>query len=85
MHLITLCIPCIALVNCGHLLHMRLDHVEPKMEIQVGQVQWVFGGSQASSCENTNIVVIKENPGTFNQCSLSFNLNLSLCFNLFVH
>jgi hypothetical protein len=33
MHHITLCTPCIALFNCGHLLHMRVDHVEPKIEI----------------------------------------------------
>jgi hypothetical protein len=35
MHNITLCTPCIALVNGGHLLHMRVDHAKPKLEIQV--------------------------------------------------
>jgi hypothetical protein len=36
-----------------------MDHAESKTEIQVLQVRWVFGGPQASSCEDTNIVVIK--------------------------
>jgi hypothetical protein len=40
-----------------------MDHMEPKMEIQVRQVQWVFGGPQASSYEDANIVVIKASPG----------------------
>jgi hypothetical protein len=56
--------PYIALVNCGHLLHMRIDHAEPEFEAE--QVQWVFGGPQASSCEDANIVVIKASPGASN-------------------
>jgi hypothetical protein len=32
MHHISLCISCIALYNYGHLLHIRVDHVEPKTE-----------------------------------------------------
>jgi hypothetical protein len=36
--------------------------MEPKTEIQVEQVQWVFGGPQASNCEDANIVVIKVSP-----------------------
>jgi hypothetical protein len=44
-------------------MHIRLDHAEPKTEIQAKQVQLVFGGSQASSCEDVNMVVIKEIPG----------------------
>jgi hypothetical protein len=40
-------------------LHMRVDHAELTLEIQVEQVQGVFGGQQASSCENANIIVIK--------------------------
>jgi hypothetical protein len=55
MHHIVLCTPCIALFNCGHLLHIRVDHVEPKTENQAEQVQWVFRDPQASSCEDTNI------------------------------
>jgi hypothetical protein len=54
--------------------------VEPKTDNQTEQVQWVFGDPQASSCEDANIVVIKASPSAYNQCSLSFNLNLSLCF-----
>jgi hypothetical protein len=68
MHYIALCTPCIALVSCGHLLHMRVYHVEPKMKIQAEQVQWVFVGPQASCCQDTNIVVIKASPDAFNQC-----------------
>jgi hypothetical protein len=68
MHHIALCTLCIALVNCGHLLHMQVHHVEPKTEIQAKQVQWVFGGPQASCCEDTNIVVIKASLDAFNQC-----------------
>jgi hypothetical protein len=55
MHHIALCTLCIALFDCGHLLHIRVDHVEPRTEDQVEQVQWVFGDLQASSVEDTNI------------------------------
>jgi hypothetical protein len=42
------------------------------MKVQSEQeVQWVFGGPQASSYEDANIVVIKASPGTSNQHSLS--------------
>jgi hypothetical protein len=44
-------------------MHMRVDHAEPKMEIQVEQVHWVFGGPQASGWEDANIVLIKTSPG----------------------
>jgi hypothetical protein len=40
-----------------------------KTEIQAEQVQWVFGGPQASSCELANIVVVKASLGAFKQCS----------------
>jgi hypothetical protein len=63
---IALCIPCSALVNYDHLLHMRVDHMKLKSEFQAEQVQWMFGGPQASSCEDTNIVVIKTSSGVFN-------------------
>jgi hypothetical protein len=56
MHHITLCTQCIALVNYGHLLHMRVDHVEPESEFQAEQVQWTFGGPQAPSVMEANIV-----------------------------
>jgi hypothetical protein len=47
-------------------MHMWVDHAESTREIQVEQVQWVFGGPQASSYEDGNIVVIKANPGASN-------------------
>jgi hypothetical protein len=50
-------------INYGYLLHIRVDHAEPKSEFQAEQVQWTFGEPQASSCENTNIIVIKASPG----------------------
>jgi hypothetical protein len=62
MHHIVLCTPCIALVNVGHLLHMRVDNSEPKSKFQTEQVQWTFRGPQASSCEEASIVVIKASP-----------------------
>jgi hypothetical protein len=34
MHHIALCTTCIALVNGGHLLHMRVDHTELEAEVQ---------------------------------------------------
>jgi hypothetical protein len=57
MHHIALCTPCIALFNCGHLLYIRVDHVEPESEFQAEQVRWVFGGPQASSGEDTNLTL----------------------------
>jgi hypothetical protein len=55
MHHIILCTSCITLFNCGHVLHIWVDHVETKTENQAEQVQWVFGDPQASSCEDTDI------------------------------
>jgi hypothetical protein len=55
MHHIALCIPCIALFNCGHLLHMRVDHAEQKSKFQAEQVRWVFGGPQVPSVVDANI------------------------------
>jgi hypothetical protein len=63
-----LCTSCIALFNCGHLLHIWVDHVELKMKDQAMQVQWVFGDPQAPSCNDANIVVIKASSGASNQC-----------------
>jgi hypothetical protein len=37
--------------------------MEMKTEIQAMQVRWVFGGPQASSYEDANIVVTKVSPG----------------------
>jgi hypothetical protein len=69
MHYIVLCTPCIALVNYGHLLHMRVDYVKPESEFHVEQVRWVFEGPQASSCEDANIVMIKVSTGASNHYS----------------
>jgi hypothetical protein len=44
-----------------------IDHTETKSKIQVNQVQGVFGDSQALSCKDTKIVVIKASPGASNQ------------------
>jgi hypothetical protein len=52
---IALCTPCTTIVNCGHLMHIRVDHAKPKTKIQAEQVQRVFGGPQASSGEDTNL------------------------------
>jgi hypothetical protein len=51
-----------------------MDHVEPNTEIQVQHVWLVFGGPQASSCEDANIVVTKASPGASNPI-------LEFCYN----
>jgi hypothetical protein len=48
--------------NFGHLLHIRVDHVEPKTEIQAVQVQWRIGGPQALSGEDTNLALDQGKP-----------------------
>jgi hypothetical protein len=80
VHHIALCTPCIVLFNCGHILHIRIDHTTLELEFQAEQVRWVFGGPQASSREDANIIVIKASPSAFNHYSLSFILNLTLCY-----
>jgi hypothetical protein len=72
MHHITLCTPCIALVNGGHLLHMRVDHAEPESEFQAKQVQWAFGGPQASSGEDINLALDQGKPRCIPPKSVSF-------------
>jgi hypothetical protein len=47
----------------AHICAYVTDHVEPEPEIKKEQIQGVFGGPQASSCEDANIVVIKVGPG----------------------
>jgi hypothetical protein len=54
MYHIALCTTCITLVNCGHLLYIRVDHAEPKSEFQAEQVQWAFGGSQSPCVKDAN-------------------------------
>jgi hypothetical protein len=41
MHHIALCTSCIEHFNVAHLLHIRVDHVEPESEIKKEQVQEV--------------------------------------------
>jgi hypothetical protein len=66
MHHIALCTLWIALCNCGHFFAYALDHAEPKPEFQAEQIQGVFGGPQASSCEDANIIVINASPDALN-------------------
>jgi hypothetical protein len=37
MHHIALCTPCIAYFNVGHLLHIRYNPADPKMEVRAEQ------------------------------------------------
>jgi hypothetical protein len=67
LHHIIVCTPCIVVFNCGHLLHIRVDHVEPKTENQAEQVQWVFRGPQSSSGEDTNLALDQGKPRCINQ------------------
>jgi hypothetical protein len=69
LHHIAFCTTCISLVNCDHLLHMRVDHAESESEFQAEQVRWVYGGPQATSYDDANIVVIKARPGASNHHS----------------
>jgi hypothetical protein len=66
-------------------MHIRVDHTEPKMEIQAEQAQWMFEGPQASSCKDANIVVIKASSGALTMFLVLCFLNLALCFTLIVH
>jgi hypothetical protein len=77
MHHIALFTSCIALFNCGHLLHIQVDHTELGSGFQAEQVQWTFGEPQASSCEDANIIVIKASLGASNPI-LAFCLPLYL-------
>jgi hypothetical protein len=49
-------------LSFGQLLHIQVDHTEPKMEIQAVQVQWRIGGPRASSDEDTNLVLDQGKP-----------------------
>jgi hypothetical protein len=62
MHHIALYTPCIALFNCCHLLHIQVDHSEPKLELQAKQVRRVFEGPQASSGKDTNLALDQGKP-----------------------
>jgi hypothetical protein len=58
-------------------MHIGVDYTE--------QVQWMFGGTQAPSYEDANIVVIETSPGAFSYAPYLLFLNLSLCEVLVVH
>jgi hypothetical protein len=62
MHHIALCTPCIVLVNCGHLLHMRVDHTKPESEFQAEQVQKEYSGPQASSARILTLLLDQGKP-----------------------
>jgi hypothetical protein len=51
---------------------MQVDHAEQETEIQVEQVRWVFGGSQASSGEDTNLALDQGKTWCIPPKSLSF-------------
>jgi hypothetical protein len=53
-------------MSVAHMCIFALDPVEPKTKIQSEQVQWLFGGPQASSGRDTNLDWIKASPGAFN-------------------
>jgi hypothetical protein len=69
MRHIALCTPCIAAVNGGHLLHMRVDHVELELEEST---------KQAQDEDFIIIVLIKATPGASYQspCLLCLKLYL---------
>jgi hypothetical protein len=75
---IVLCTPCIALVNGGHLLYMRVDHAELELEFQAERVQWAFRGPEASSGEDTNLALDQGKPQCILPKSLSFVFKLYL-------
>jgi hypothetical protein len=57
MHHVALCTPCITLFNCGHILLMRVDHGEPKSELQAERVQNEYDGPQAPRCMDSNLAI----------------------------
>jgi hypothetical protein len=65
MHCITLLFALHALhyFNCGHLLHIRVDHVEPKMDNEAEQVQWVFRIHKRQVAMMLTLLRIKARPG----------------------
>jgi hypothetical protein len=62
-----------------------IDHVEPRAKIRAEQVQWVFGGPQASSCEDANIVVIKASPGASHTILIFYFLINIFILRMIVH
>jgi hypothetical protein len=76
MHPIALCIPCITLFNCDHLLHIKANHVEPKTEIEAEQIQWVFEGPQAPSVRILTLLLYQGKPRCIPPIILGFSFNL---------
>jgi hypothetical protein len=66
MHHIVLCTSCIAVFNYDHLLHIRVDHVEPKTEDQAKQVQWVLVDPKRQVARILISLRIKESSGASN-------------------
>jgi hypothetical protein len=85
MHHIAPCTPCIALFNCDHLLHIRVDHEELESGFQAEQVRWVFIGPQAPSCEGANIVGSGQAPVHLTNDPCLLHLNLALCSFMIVY
>jgi hypothetical protein len=56
---------CTMLIS-AHVCAYAIDHVESKSEIKKEEVQWALEGPQTSSCEDSDIVVIKASPGASN-------------------
>jgi hypothetical protein len=56
----------------AHVCAYVIDHVEPESKIKKEQVQGALRDSQASSCKDTNIVVIKISPSASHQLSFVF-------------
>jgi hypothetical protein len=70
----------IALFKCGHLLHMRVDHAEPKSEIQTERVQKEYDGPQAPSCMYTSLAIGSRQAPVHHTTILDFYFDsLSLC------
>jgi hypothetical protein len=63
MHHIAFCTSCLEHFNLGHLYSYPGRSHRVEIGDKKEQVQWVFGGPQALSCEDANIVVIKTSPG----------------------
>jgi hypothetical protein len=62
MHHNILCTPCTACYLVTHICTYAIDPAELKMKVQGVQVQWRLGGPQASSDEDTNIVLDQGKP-----------------------
>jgi hypothetical protein len=75
MHHTTLCTPCIALFNYGHLLHIRVDHVEPKTDNEEKQVQWVFEIHKHQVVRILTFLRIKASPSASYQSPCLLYLN----------